>query len=222
MEVGAVLVLLVAIVRAKANTAGVIWIPLRNENCWRGIVGSGMGIDRLVCKSAGFVAGQRLFHLHIEGCSVIHVAAVVGRQQEMPGVFSRIGCRRGVNDGGDVYASLQVLGHLHPVFGCYQDCPVPRIFGPAVRVKLVARSVHRPDPVEKLRMSPVVGSIDPGPIFHMHHIAGRNGVLHQELSDGCRYISFGSSFVGKLWNRLIIIGISPAPGVVTIVRKEHD
>jgi len=87
VEVGGVGDLLVSVLGAEADSAGVVGEALGGEDGGRGVVHAGVGVEDLLREVDGDVTGQRGLDLHVDGGAVVHVSAVVGGHEVVPCPF---------------------------------------------------------------------------------------------------------------------------------------
>jgi len=118
---------------------------------------------------------------------------------------------------------LDVGGGEDEVVGGGEHGPVAGVLGPGVGVEAVGLGVvEGPDPVDELRVPPVVGGVDPSAILDADDVVGGDGVVVQELLDGGGDVSLGGGGVGESGDGLEVVGRSSAPGVVAVVAEQED
>ena len=184
-KVAGVDVLLVSVMRPKAHTPRIPRIALRNQDGRGGVVHAWCGLDDLVGIGQGVVDRQGLLDLHVNGRTVVHVSAGVAGKQEVPRLLGEGAGGGGVHEVRDVHGAGQIFGHLNVVFTCGQHRPVAGIFRPSIGVKgVVAVVVQRPKPIDELRVSPIVGSVEPRAVLDVDEVAGRDRMVVEELLDG--------------------------------------
>jgi hypothetical protein len=206
---------------AAAVSAWIVRQALGQPDRRRGFVAAA-GDDR-VGRGDGPIAGQRGLDLHVQRGAVVHVAAFVTRQQEMPGALGGIGAAEGVDDLLRVDGADDVSGRLDTVLRSGQNGPVALVLGPTARDIERAGLVHkRPVPVDELGTAEIAVRVDPAAVLDVNDVSGRHRVLGQIAGHGCGRVTRRGRRVAELRHVFVVVAVTAAPGVVAIVREQDE